>query len=176
MRPGETVPVDGTLFCAAMLDESSLTGESEPIAYGAGALVLSSIVNAGNAFDMLATSSADDSTFSGIIRLVREAGATRAPAACLANRYALPFVLLALGMAARSSASRHPSVPAPCPEARVHLPRRDHDRPEPAVTRHHDQRRAAPPVPPGLVNANLNPAALLEHHRRAGRAVAMAVD
>jgi len=99
VRPGETVPVDGTLVCAAMVDESSLTGESVPVACGAGAPVRSGTVNAGNAFDMLATSSASDSTFSGIVRLVREARASKAPAARLADRYALLFVPLALGMA-----------------------------------------------------------------------------
>jgi len=99
VRPGETVPVDGTLSGPAILDESSLTGESLPVAHGAGASLGSGVVNAGDAFDMLATSTAENSTFSGIIRLVRAAQASKAPAARLADRYALLFVPLALGTA-----------------------------------------------------------------------------
>jgi heavy metal translocating P-type ATPase len=99
VRPGETVPVDGTLASAAVVDESSLTGESVPVACAAGAPVRSGTVNAGNAFDMLATSTVENSTFTGIIRLVREARESKAPSARLADRYALLFVPLALGMA-----------------------------------------------------------------------------
>lgn len=99
VRPGETVPVDGTLVSAATLDESSLTGESMPVACRPGTLLGSGAVNAGDAFDMLATRTAGDSTFSNIVRLVQAAQASRAPAARLADRYALMFVPLALGIA-----------------------------------------------------------------------------
>jgi heavy metal translocating P-type ATPase len=99
VRPGETVPVDGTLVSPAIVDESSLTGESVPVPYPSGKTVCSGVVNAGNAFDMLATSTADDSTFTGIIRLVQAAQRSKAPSARLADRYALLFVPLALGIA-----------------------------------------------------------------------------
>jgi len=102
VRPGETVPVDGTLLSGATVDESSLTGEAMPVTYGAGRALGSGIVNAGDPFDMLATASAENSTFTGIIRLVQSAQASRAPAARLADRYALLFVPLALGIAALS--------------------------------------------------------------------------
>lgn len=100
VRPGETVPVDGTLLSGATVDESSLTGEALPATYGPGNTVGSGVVNAGNAFDLLATTTAEDSSFAGIIRLVRAAQESRAPAARLADRYALLFVPLALGIAA----------------------------------------------------------------------------
>lgn len=100
VRPGETVPVDGTLLAAATVDESSLTGESLPITHVAGTAVSSGVVNAGNAFDMLATATAQDSTFTNIVRLVRSAQASKAPASRLADRYAFLFVPLALGLAA----------------------------------------------------------------------------
>jgi heavy metal translocating P-type ATPase len=96
VRPGETVPVDGTLAAPAIVDESSLTGESVPVPYAPGKAICSGIVNAGNAFDMIATSTADASTFTGIIRLVQAAQRSKAPAARLADRYALLFVPLAL--------------------------------------------------------------------------------
>jgi heavy metal translocating P-type ATPase len=99
VRPGETVPVDGTLISGATVDESSLTGESLPVSYGPGKSLGSGVVNAGDAFDLLATSTAENSTFSNIIRLVQAAQASKAPAARLADRYALVFVPLALGIA-----------------------------------------------------------------------------
>jgi len=99
VRPGETVPVDGTLLANATVDESSLTGEALPVACPAGTRVGSGVINAGNAFDMLATSTAGNSTFSAIIRLVESARESKAPAARLADRYALLFVPLAFGIA-----------------------------------------------------------------------------
>ena len=99
VRPGETVPVDGTLLSGATVDESSLTGEALPVSYPAGTALGSGIVNAGNAFDMLATNTAENSTFTNIIRLVESARQSKAPAARLADRYALLFVPLALGIA-----------------------------------------------------------------------------
>lgn len=102
IRPGETVPVDGTLVSAATVDESSLTGESLPMSYGPGKALGSGIVNAGDAFDMLATRTAENSTFSNIIRLVSAAQDSKAPAARLADRYALIFVPFALGIAGLS--------------------------------------------------------------------------
>jgi heavy metal translocating P-type ATPase len=99
VRPGETVPVDGLLASPAVVDESSLTGEAMPVSYGPGIQVGSGVVNAGNAFDMLATATADNSTFTSIIRLVESAKRSKAPAARLADRYALLFVPLALGIA-----------------------------------------------------------------------------
>ncbi|WP_020653139.1 heavy metal translocating P-type ATPase [Massilia niastensis] len=99
VRPGETVPVDGTLMNGATVDESSLTGEALPVPYPPGVALGSGVINAGNAFDLLATSTADNSTFATIIRLVESARASKAPAARLADRYALLFVPLALGIA-----------------------------------------------------------------------------
>ena len=99
VRPGETVPVDGTLLSGATVDESSLTGEALPASYGPGKSLGSGVVNVGDAFDMVATSTAESSTYTNIVRLVRDAQASKAPAARLADRYALLFVPLALGIA-----------------------------------------------------------------------------
>lgn len=102
VRSGETVPVDGTLLAAAVVDQSSLTGESLPVSYSAGNAIASGSINAGDAFDLLATNTSQDSTFSNIIRLVHAAQHSKAPAARLADRYALLFVPLALGVAGLS--------------------------------------------------------------------------
>lgn len=66
VRSGEFVPVDGTLAGHAQLDESALTGESAIQSRPPGEAVLSGVVNAGAAFEMVAAAAASDSTFAGI--------------------------------------------------------------------------------------------------------------
>jgi len=100
VKPGEVVPVDGTVTgVPAVLDESALTGESRLATREAGDPVSSGTVNAGAPFDLLATATAERSTYAGIVRLVEEAQSSKAPFVRLADRYALLFVPLALGMA-----------------------------------------------------------------------------
>ncbi|WP_233889500.1 heavy metal translocating P-type ATPase [Paraburkholderia flagellata] len=92
VRHGDVVPVDGTLTGAADLDESTLTGESRSCARASGEVVRSGAVNVGAPFEMIASATAADSTFSGIVRMVESAQRGRSPAARLADRYALGFV------------------------------------------------------------------------------------
>jgi len=100
VRPGEVVPVDGFVRGAmAVLDEAALTGESRLIEREDGDTVSSGVVNAGGSFDLQAIATADASTYAGIVRLVEEAGRAKAPFVRLADRYALYFVPLTLGMA-----------------------------------------------------------------------------
>ncbi len=100
VRSGDTVPVDGLLTSVdATLDESALSGESAVVERHAGDRLHSGAINAATAFEMTATTSAADSTFAGIVRLVEQARSSRAPASRLADRYALGFVPLALGLA-----------------------------------------------------------------------------
>lgn len=102
VRSGEFVPVDGTLASHAQLDESALTGESAIQSRQPGGSVRSGVVNAGAAFEMVAAAAARDSTFAGIVRMVQSAQQERSPAARLADRYALLFVLAALLLAGGS--------------------------------------------------------------------------
>jgi heavy metal translocating P-type ATPase len=99
VKPGEVIPVDGVVSTRAVLDESALTGESRPVERAAGDPVRSGAVNAGGAFDLLATATAEDSTYAGIVRLVREAERQKAPFVRLADRYAVIFVPIALVIA-----------------------------------------------------------------------------
>jgi len=100
VRPGEVVPVDGLVrSAAAILDESALTGESRLVTREDGDAVASGVVNAGGPFDLVAMATADQSTYAGIVRLVEEAGRAKAPFVRLADRYALLFVPLSLGIA-----------------------------------------------------------------------------
>jgi len=99
VKSGEVVPVDGLLETAGVLDESALTGEARPVERPRGDLVRSGAVNAGAAVDLHATATAEDSTYAGIVRLVREAEAQKAPSVRLADRYALIFVPVTLLLA-----------------------------------------------------------------------------
>jgi heavy metal translocating P-type ATPase len=100
VKPGEVVPVDGTIVGAAgTLDESALTGESRLATRESGEPVSSGTVNAGAPFDLLATTTAEHSTYAGIVRLVEEAQSSKAPFVRLADRYALLFVPLTLAIA-----------------------------------------------------------------------------
>lgn len=100
VRPGEIVPVDAELASArASLDESSLTGESLPVDKAAGDLLLSGSVNGSGAIEVTATAIAADSQYQRIVELVREASTSKAPLVRLADRYALPFTAVSLGIA-----------------------------------------------------------------------------
>ena len=100
VKPGEVVPVDGTVMGEpAVLDESALTGESRLATREAGDRVSSGTVNAGAPFDLLATATAEHSTYAGIVRLVEEAQSSKAPFVRMADRYAVLFVPVALGLA-----------------------------------------------------------------------------
>ncbi len=122
--PGEVVPVDGRVVdVVAVLDESVLTGEPLQVERGVGEPVRSGVVNAGGAFELRATATAEDSTYAGIVRLAQQAGAENAPIVRLADRYAawfLPLALLLSGGAwlASGSAVRAVAVlvvATPCP-------------------------------------------------------------
>jgi heavy metal translocating P-type ATPase len=99
VKAGEVVPVDGVLQGDGVFDESALSGESRPVERPAGERVRSGAVNAGAPVELRATSTAEDSTYAGIVRLVEEAERHKAPAVRLADRYALIFIPITLGVA-----------------------------------------------------------------------------
>jgi heavy metal translocating P-type ATPase len=98
VRAGEVVPVDGIVTSeTATIDESALTGEPIPAVKARGAATFSGSLNAGETFEMTASSVAGESTYAGIVRLVTAAQTAKAPFVRLADRYALvflPFTLL----------------------------------------------------------------------------------
>jgi heavy metal translocating P-type ATPase len=101
VRRGDVVPVDGTVAAGlAVLDQSALTGESLPVELTTSAAVMSGSTNAGDAFDMIASRGAAESTYAGIVRLVEAAQRAKAPMSRLADRYAMFFLAVTLVMAA----------------------------------------------------------------------------
>ncbi|MTB89053.1 cadmium-translocating P-type ATPase [Aeromicrobium senzhongii] len=102
VRPAEVVPVDGILSTdsdgraiEAGFDESSLTGEPLPVSRRTGDEILSGVLNGQRAVVLEATATAQDSQYSRILSLVREASESRAPMVRLADRYAVPFTIVA---------------------------------------------------------------------------------
>ena len=94
IRQGDVVPVDGTIEAdGAFLDTSAVTGESLPVKLLRGADALSGSTNAGDAFDIIATRRAKDSTYAGIVRLVEEAQQSKAPMSRLADRWSMVFLV-----------------------------------------------------------------------------------
>jgi heavy metal translocating P-type ATPase len=95
VRGGEVVPVDGRLLVGATFDESALTGESAPVERSAGDDVRSGVVAAGPV-ELVTTTTAAESTYAGLVRLVGQAQAGSASFVRSADRWAVLFVPLTL--------------------------------------------------------------------------------
>jgi len=100
IRSGEITPADGCLTIAATLDESALTGEPLPVQRSINEEISSGVLNAGAPFEYIATTTSENSTYEGIIKLVKSAQAKSTPGVRLANKWALRFVPFALTVAA----------------------------------------------------------------------------
>ena len=100
VRGGQSVPVDGVITeGSAFLDESAITGESMPVERHVGGTVIGATVSKSGYFVMRASRVGDDTTLSQIIRLVEEAGASKAPIAKLADKVAGVFVPVVMAIA-----------------------------------------------------------------------------
>src|SRR6516225_6428937 len=103
VRKGDVVPVDGAVIEGlAVLDQSALTGEPVPIQQKVGDGVMSGATNVGEAFHLLTTRRAAESTYAGIVRLVEAAQRSRAPMSRLADRYAMVFLAATIALAGAS--------------------------------------------------------------------------
>jgi Cu+-exporting ATPase len=98
IRPGEKVPVDGTVIDGVShLDESLVSGESMPVSKKTGDLVIGATVNGDGVFQMRAEKIGQDTFLANVIRMVEEAQASKAPIQNLADKvvgYFVPVVLL----------------------------------------------------------------------------------
>jgi len=101
VRAGERIPVDGTVLeGSGSVDMSALTGESVPLDVQPGAAVAAATVNKEGFFKFRADKVGEDTTFRQVIRMVEEAGGSKAPIARLADKIAGVFVPVVMGIAA----------------------------------------------------------------------------
>ena len=97
VRPGARVPADGVVVEGdSEVDESLLTGESVPVPKGPGARVTGGAVNGAGLLLVRTTAVGADSMLSGIIRLVEQAQAVKAPIQHLVDRVSAVFVPVVL--------------------------------------------------------------------------------
>jgi len=100
VRPGERIPVDGILADGGSeVDESMLTGEPLPVAKTVGDTVVGGTLNTTGSFSYRATSVGADSVLARIVKLMRDAQASRAPIQKLADRVSAVFVPTVLAIA-----------------------------------------------------------------------------
>lgn len=93
IHPGESIPVDGIITDGSgYLDQAAITGESIPVEKGPGDTVISATINKNGSFRFRASRVGDDTTLAQIIRLVDEAGNSKAPIARLADKVSGIFV------------------------------------------------------------------------------------
>ena len=101
VRPGETVPVDGTVTeGASRVDESMLTGEPAPVRKGQGDAVTGATLNTTGAFTFRADKVGSETTLAAIIRMVETAQGAKLPIQALVDRITQYFVPAVMAVAA----------------------------------------------------------------------------
>lgn len=101
VRPGEKIPVDGTILeGASTVDESAMTGESVPVTRQSGDTVIGGTVNGTGSFIMRADRVGQETVLSQIVQMVAEAQRSRAPIQQVADRVAAFFVPSVIAVAA----------------------------------------------------------------------------
>ena len=101
VKPGETIPVDGTVAeGATTVDQSVMTGESLPVDKAVGDEVYSGTVNRFGAIVVKATKAGADGSLQKMIRLVREAEGRKAPMQRIADKWAALLVPASMAIAA----------------------------------------------------------------------------
>lgn len=104
-RAGDRIAADGQIVAGrSQVDESMLTGESEPVAKSTGDTVAAGTLNIASALQLEVTGTLKDTTLGRIIRLVEEAQASKAPIQCTADRIVPWFVVGTLTLASATFA------------------------------------------------------------------------
>ncbi len=101
VRPGEAVPVDGTLTHGqSFVDEAMFTGEPMPVERTVGMAVKAGTINGTGAFTFRAEAVGEDTALARIIQMVEDAQGARLPVQDLVNRITLVFVPIVMAIAA----------------------------------------------------------------------------
>ena len=101
VRSGSSIPVDGTVLEGrASVDQSALTGESVPVEKVPGDTVAAATINTEGYLEFRADKVGEDTTLAQVIRMVEEAGGSKAPIARLADKIAGIFVPVVMTIAA----------------------------------------------------------------------------
>ena len=97
VKPGEKVPADGiVLEGESSIDESMLTGESQPIHKSKDAKIVGGSVNGEGSLTILVKKVGSDSYLSQVIKLVKEAQESKSKTQDLANKAAFWLTIIAL--------------------------------------------------------------------------------
>jgi Cu+-exporting ATPase len=114
VRPGEAVPVDGTVTeGASAVDESMMTGESIPVGKSPGDVVIGGTINGTGALTVTASRVGSDTLLSRIVQLVAQAQRSRAPIQGIADVVAAWFVPAVMACAVLAFAAWMIWGPAP---------------------------------------------------------------
>ncbi len=118
VRPGERLPLDGRVVeGSSEVDQSSITGESLPVAKSRGDEVFGGSINGGGYLEIRVTKRSRDTTLSRIIHSVEEAHSRKAPSQSFVDRFARYYtpaiVLVAVLMAVLPPLS-HGGEPGVC--------------------------------------------------------------
>lgn len=99
VKPGEKIPVDGELIEGrTTVNESLLTGETQPVEKGEGDAVVGGAVNGDAAITVEVQKTGEETYLSQVVEMVRNAQESRSRSQDLANRAAFWLTLIALGV------------------------------------------------------------------------------
>jgi Cd2+/Zn2+-exporting ATPase/Cu+-exporting ATPase len=100
IRPGEQIPVDGDVIGGhAVVDQSTITGESMPVEAGPGTQVFAATLAAQGSLRVRVTGVGSETTYGQVIKLVEEAEAQRGDIQRLADKFSAYYLPVVIGVA-----------------------------------------------------------------------------